>query len=249
MSWELTGIGWRSTPALSALRSEVTMEQDIPKPELIPATKRECLAELVAIVSSAAPWIGGPVAEIIGGAATSLKIKRVTQFVKDVLDYVETLHTKTTEEFVRSEDFVDILEKTAQVVADERHETKRKYFANYLLNNISHPEISYDHRLKYLRLLIQVDTRHIDLLTALLCRPTSHESNMSIGSPSATIERRALHLRNDLMAIIHETNTLGLTSIQDNYLKTTMTGGGAADLAHKVTPLGNGLLALISSLE
>jgi len=55
---------------------------EIDKPELSPATKKERFAELVAIVTSAAPWIGGPVAEIIGGAATNLKIKRVTEFVE-----------------------------------------------------------------------------------------------------------------------------------------------------------------------
>lgn len=225
------------------------MGQDIERPELIPATKRERFAELVAIVSSAAPWIGGPVAEIIGGAATNLKIQRVTQFVKDVLDHVEALHTKATEEFVRSEDFVDILEKTAQAVADERQEKKRDLFANYILNNISHPEISYDRRLKCLQLLKQVDTRHIDLLMVLLRRPTPQESSMSMSAPSTTIERRAPHLRDNLTAIIHETNTLGLTSIRDNYLNMNMTGGGAANLGHAVTPLGNELLMFISRVE
>jgi hypothetical protein len=225
------------------------MGQDIERPELIPATKRERFAELVAIVSSAAPWIGGPVAEIIGGAATNLKIQRVTQFVKDVLDHVEALHTKATEEFVRSEDFVDILEKTAQTVADERQEKKRELFASYILNNISHPEISYDRRLKCLHLLKQVDTRHIDLLIVLLRLPTPQESSMSMSAPSTTIERRAPHLRDNLTAIIHETNTLGLTSIRDNYLNTNMTGGGAANLGHAVTPLGNELLMFISKVE
>jgi hypothetical protein len=222
------------------------MGQDIERPELIPATKRERFAELVAIVSSAAPWIGGPVAEIIGGAATNLKIQRVTQFVKDVLDHVEALHTKATEEFVRSEDFVDILEKTAQTVADERQEKKRELFASYI---ISHPEISYDRRLKCLHLLKQVDTRHIDLLIVLLRLPTPQESSMSMSAPSTTIERRAPHLRDNLTAIIHETNTLGLTSIRDNYLNTNMTGGGAANLGHAVTPLGNELLMFISKVE
>ncbi len=84
--------------------------------EIVPATKGERFAELIAVVTSAAPWIGGPVAEIIGGVATNLKIKRVTQFVKDVLDQVEKLHTQASEDFVRSEDFTDIFEKTAQAV-------------------------------------------------------------------------------------------------------------------------------------
>lgn len=215
------------------------------KPELLPETKRERFAELLAIVSSAAPWIGGPVAEIIGGAATNLKINRVTQFVRDVLEHVEALHTNASEEFVKSEDFIDILEKTTQAVADERQEAKRAFFATFVLNNISHPEITYDRRLKCLGVLKQVDTRHIDLLTALLKQPTPQERNMSIGAPSTTIERRAPHLRDDLRAIIHETNTLGLTAMRDDYLNMNMTGDGAANLQHGVTSLGKEFLGFI----
>lgn len=156
--------------------------------EIVPATKGERFAELIAVVASAAPWIGGPVAEIIGGVATNLKIKRVTQFVKDVLDQVEKLHTQASEDFVKSEDFADIFEKTAQAVADERDETKRRLFANYIRNNIATPAISYNLRLKCLRLLTQVDTHHIDLIKALLQSPTLQEAGMVISAPSTTIE-------------------------------------------------------------
>lgn len=218
-------------------------------PEIVPATKGERLAEFIAIVTSAAPWIGGPVAEIIGGVATNLKIKRVTQFVKEVLDRVENLHTKASEDFVKTEDFADIFEKTAQAVADERDETKRRLFSNYILSNIAAPSISYNHRLKCLRLLIEVDTRHIDLIKALLQSPTAEESDKMMSTPSTTLEERAPHLRGDLSALIHETNTLGLTNIRTDYMNTMMTGGGAANLAGNVTQLGKDLMAFILGKE
>lgn len=225
------------------------MSKDIEIPEMVPAAKGERFAELIAVVTSAAPWIGGPVAEIVGGVATNLKIKRVTHFVKDVLDHVERLHTKASEDFVKSEDFADIFDKTAQAVADERNETKRRLFANYILYNISAPDISYDRRLKCLRLLVQVDTRHIDLIKALLQPPTAQENGMSISAPSSTIQRRAPHLRDDLTVVIHETNTLGLTGLRADYMNTNMTGGGAANLAHGVTPLGKDIINFISREE
>lgn len=221
------------------------MNENIDKPKLTPATVGERSADLIAIVTSAAPWIGGPVAQIIGGMAANLKINRVTQFVKDVLDHVEKLHTKASEEFVKSEDFADIFEKTAQTVANERSEGKRKLYANYILNNISSPDISYDRRLKCLRLLEQIDTRHIDLVGALLQAPSAQEAGMSISAPSTTIERRAPHIRNDLSTLIHETNTLGLTTLRAEYMNMNMTGGGAAQLEHNVTTLGRDLLAFI----
>ena len=222
---------------------------EIEKPELSPATKKERFAEFVAIVTSAAPWIGGPVAEIIGGAATNLKIKRVTEFVECVLQYVEALHTSAAEEFVKSEDFADILEKTAQATADERHEAKRHLFSNYVLNNIAHPEISYDRRLKCLKVLVQVDTRHIDFLQALIQQPSMQETSMSMSAPSTTLKRRAPQLTDEMPVIIHETNMLGLTTIRDNYLNTMMTGSGAADLGHAVTGFGRELLSFISRVE
>ena len=223
------------------------MPKELQKPDLLPATKGERLAELVSLVASAAPWIGGPVAEIVGGVATNLKIKRVTQFIEDVLAHAEALHTEAAEEFVRSEDFVDILEKTASVVANERYEEKRALFANFILNNISHPQISYDFRLKCLRLLSEVNTRHLDLLGALLQQPTAQELNMSLSAPITTIRNRTPSIREDLAAIIHETNTLGLTNIRDNYLNTNMTGDGAANLHHAVTPLGNDFMRFITA--
>jgi hypothetical protein len=224
-------------------------EMNSKTPDLAPITKSERFSELFAIVSSAAPWIGGTISGIIGGIATDLKITRVTQFIKDVLDYVDRLHTQEAEEFVKTEDFADIFDKTAQAVADERHETKRNLFANYILNNIAAPEVSYDLRLKCLRLLEQINTQHLDLIEALLRKPTTLEINMSISAPSTTIERRAPHLRNNLQTIVHETNTLGLTDIKDNYLNLNMTGSGAANLEHSVTTLGRDLIAFITLKE
>jgi len=225
------------------------MEKNNQKPALTPASRDERFNNLLAIAASAAPWIGGPISGIIGGVATALKIKRLTQFIEDVLEHVEELHSQESEEFVKTEDFVDIFDKTAQAVADERYETKRKLFSNYILNNIADPEISYQLRLKCLRLLEDINTQHLDLLEALLRQPTEAELNMSIGAPSTTLERRAPHLRANLLAVIHETNTLGLTDIKGNYLNTNMTGGGAANLAHAVTLLGKNLIAFITRGE
>lgn len=222
------------------------MKNDKNKPDLMVATKRERFTELLAVTASAAPWIGGPISGIIGGVATDLKIKRVTQFIKDVLEHVEAIHTQDSEEFVKTEDFADIFDKTAQAVADERYKKKRKLFSNYILNNIAAPAISYQLRLKCLRLLEDINIDHIDLLEALLQPPTVAEINMGISAPSTTIERRAPHLSNNLSAIIHETNTLGLTDIKGNYLNTNMTGHGAANLSHAVTSLARDLITFIT---
>ncbi len=214
-------------------------------PDIAPMNRRERFAELMAIVASAAPWIGGPISGIIGGVATDLKIKRVTQFIKDVLEHIENIHSQESEKFVKTEDFADIFDKTAQAVADERYETKRKLFTNYILNNVVAPNISYQLRLKCLRLLEDISTDHIDLILALLQKPDAAEMSAGISAPSTTIERRAPHLRANLRAIVHETNTLGLTDIKEHYLNTNMTGAGAANLMHAVTSLGVKLIEFI----
>ncbi len=62
------------------------MKKDNNKPDLVPATKHERFAELIAIASSAAPWIGGLISGIIGGVATDLKIKRVPNLLRMCLN-------------------------------------------------------------------------------------------------------------------------------------------------------------------
>ena len=222
------------------------MDENKNLPDIGSKDRRERFAELMAIAASAAPWIGGPISGIIGGVATDLKIKRVTQFIKDVLEHIESMHSQESEKFVKTEDFADIFDKTAQAVADERYEAKRKLFANYILNNVAAPNISYQIRLKCLRLLEDISTEHIDLLLALLQQPNAAEMSAGISAPSTTIERRAPHLRTNIKAIVHETNTLGLTDIKEHYLNTTMTAGGAANLSHSVTALGTKLIEFIT---
>lgn len=209
------------------------------------ASKIERIAELTAVITSAAPWIGGPVAEIIGGVATELKIQRVTSFVKDVLAHVEKVRSAQSEAFLRTEDFVDIFEKTAEAVASERDEEKRKLFSRYVLNNIAAPAIAYNHRLKCLRVLEQVDTRHVDLLRALLLTPTPIEALVGMSTPGYTLQKRIPYLQNDITTLVYETNTLGLTNIKIEYLSLNMTGNGASDLRSRVTPFGNEFIGFI----
>lgn len=225
------------------------MNEEYNRPQMTPATPSERTAEIAAIVASAAPWIGGPIAEIVGGIAANLKVKRLTQFVADVLDHVDKLHTAASEQFVKSEDFADIFEKTATYVANERAEAKRRLFAQFLRNNIASPEITYDKRLKCVRTLEQIDTRHIDLLRALIQPPTQAEASIMMSAPVTTIESRSPHLRADLATLVRDTNSFGLTNVPDHYLTVNMTGHGASHLAHTVTELGHDLLNFIAEDE
>ena len=225
------------------------MKNNEDRPALSAPSKGENALDLTAIATSAAPWIGGPISQIISGIATNLKIKRVSAFLEDILSHVEELHNEASERFVRTEDFIDIFEKTAQDVANERSEKKRALFARYLLSNIASPEITYDHRLKILRILEQIDTRHVDLLRALLQKPTAAEIDRSLSAPSTTLEGRAPHLYKDAEALIHETNQLRLTKIHDNYMNVNMTGHGAANLAHVVTELGRDLVSWLQEQD
>jgi hypothetical protein len=70
---------------------------------------------------------------------------------------------------------------------------------------------------------------------------------MSLSARITTIQNRATGIREDLPAIIHETNTFGLTNIRDNYLHTNMTGHGAAELQHAVTQLGKDFIGFIAA--
>lgn len=223
------------------------MKEDNQKPELAPASIGERFSEVLAVVAGAPPWIGGPLSQILGGIATNMKVKRLTHFVYAVLEHAEALHSEASEEFVKTEDFVDLFEKTMRAVSEERDDRKRELFGRYMRYNISHPEIEYDQRLECLRALERIDTRHLDLMRALAQVPSVEESRMMLSAPITTIQRRAASVRDQLDDIVHDLNTWRLTKVNTDSLRTNMTGAGAADLRHWITDLGNALLEFLTA--
>ena len=139
---------WRSQFSCEPGVSFDHKELDLPS-----STKSEAALELSATISSFAPWIGGPIGGVLSGISVKRKMSRVNDCLKVLASRVESIRDTVAEDFVRTEDFEDLLEQTLRRVADERIAEKRELFAVFLLNSIGKPDFPYERRLKLLKIL------------------------------------------------------------------------------------------------
>ena len=217
-------------------------ELDLPS-----STKSEAALELSATVSSFAPWIGGPIGGVLSGISVKRKMSRVNDCLKVLASRVESIRDTVAEDFVRTEDFEDLLEQTLRRVADERIAEKRELFAVFLLNSIGKPDFPYERRLKLLKILEDLQLSGLSMLKALSQTPDSRGLNRSIGSVHQTISERVPDIAVEIDQVAKELERLDLAQNLTNSMRTTMTGRGAAELDNRITPLGRDFLLFIAS--
>ena len=94
---------------------------------------------------------------------TQRKLKRLEDFYRQLNEEVQQLN----EDYVSQADFLDIFEKTARYVVNERLEQKRLLYKNILLHSAITCCCSYDKTESYLRLLEQLSSLGIDIVAIL----------------------------------------------------------------------------------
>ena len=97
--------------------------------EIIPAsTRSETSLDIASLVSSVVPWIGGPVSNVLGGMSLGRKLGRVSEVLQGLAHNLESLQSEVSADYVKTEDFEDLLEQTLKRVAEERNEEKRNLY-------------------------------------------------------------------------------------------------------------------------
>jgi hypothetical protein len=173
---------------------EVYMPENNAK-SLVKFDDKEKILDIASLVSSAVPWVGGPVSNVLGG-----------------------ISTRTSE---------------------ERNENKRKILKSFLVDAVKYPGEQYDDQLRFLKILENVYGDHIKVLQALMMPPDQDPGMM--GSPSQTLSERLPDMTDDrINDLVTQLNDLRVSNLQS--LNTMMTGGGAQNLTHSVTPLGKQFL-------
>ncbi|WP_314721095.1 hypothetical protein [Prevotella nigrescens] len=94
---------------------------------------------------------------------TQRKIERLKDFYRELNNEVQNLN----EDYISQADFLDIFEKTARYVVNERLEKKRLLYKNILLHSVTTCSCSYDKTESYFRLLEQLSSLGIDIITIL----------------------------------------------------------------------------------
>lgn len=212
---------------------------------IVPAsTPLETGFEVAAVVTSAVPWIGGPVSAVLSGVSFGRKMDRVREALTDLTAELEGFETQASTDYVRTEDFEDLLERTLRQVADERTREKRHIYALFLAGAIKTPGEAYDEQLRFLRTLEELQPDHLRVLHALSLPPEGGSG--WAGSQLQTLRNRLPEMEEgriqDLVSQLNDMRVTNLTS-----LKTLMTFEGSQDMHHSVTPYGSRLLSYIQA--
>jgi hypothetical protein len=202
---------------------------------LIKFDDKDKILDIISFVTSAVPWVGGPVSNVLGGISTGRKIQRVNELLHEFSEDLRNFKSEVSEEYVKTEDFEDLLEQTLRRTSEERNDKKRKILKSFLVEAVKNPGEQYDEQLRFLKLLENIYGDHIMVLQALMEPPSPNPGMM--GSPSQTLGERLPDMDRDrIKDLVQQLNDLRITNLQS--LNTMMTGSGAEDLRHSVTALG-----------
>ena len=212
--------------------------------KLLPtATNMESTIDVLAFVSSAVPWMGGPVSNVLGGMSLGRKMGRVGEVLQGISSDIESLESEVSKNYVKTEDFEDILEQALKRVGEERSEDKRKLYRAFLSDAITSPGESYDDQLRLLRTFEELAPDHLHVLKALMQEPDQNPGSM--GSPNQTLNERLPSInQNRIEDIVNQLNDMRVTN--QTSLKVMMTGHGAQDLRHSITPYGQRIIEYIN---
>lgn len=172
---------------------------------------------------------------VLSGMSLSRKLDRVREVIGSLGARLEGLESEASKEYVRTEDFEELLEKTLRQAAEERSEEKRRIYALFLAGAVESPGEPYDEQLRILRTLEELQSDHLRFLKALSQPPEGGDGLM--GSPGQTLGARLPDMQPDRMAdMAVQLKDLRLTSLSS--LNTMMTFRGAQDLRGTITPYG-----------
>jgi hypothetical protein len=221
-------------------QKENRMSSDDEKQTVEPTNDPKQLAiEVAAFATSALPYVGGPISSVLSGVGTVRRINRIREVVDKLATNFAGFKSEVTENYVKTEEFEELLERTLRQVSDERSEEKRRIYAAFLVDDIKTPGPSYDEKVRFLRTLEELNPDHLRVLRALSAPPDANSGTM--GSPNQTLLKR-LPQMNDahLSELVAQLNGMRVTNLQS--LKVMMTGHGAADLRHAITEYGHRFL-------
>ncbi len=207
-------------------------------------TTTESALDIASAVSSAIPWLGGPVSNVLGGMSTGRKLERIKGVLTQLADELTDFKSEVSEDYVKSEDFEELLEQALRRASEERSEEKRKVYGNFLIRAIETPGEAYDEQLRFLRTLEQLQPDHINLLRAL-DHPPGDIGNIMMGSPFDTLQHRLPGMGEPRISdLTSQLNDLRLTDLTG--LHTMMTANGAQDLRGRITTYGRRFMSYLA---
>src|SRR5262249_31001512 len=105
------------------------------------------------------------------GWSQKRRLQRIREFIERVHSELIQHREAVREDYLRSDEFEDLLDQTMRRGANERHNAKRRLFAAFLAGAILTPGAPYHEHLRHLRTLDELQTEHVRSIHAMLQEP------------------------------------------------------------------------------
>jgi len=199
--------------------------------------------DAAAVLMSAVPWIGGPVSAVLAGASFGRKFDRVNAVLAMLANDLKNHQSDASKQYVKTEEFEELLEATLRRTAEERNEEKRRVYGAFLADAIMSPGEPYEEQLRFLRTLEELQPDHLRIVKAL-AKPPEGGTGYT-GSPAATLAARLPDIPRDRLAeLVSQLNDMRVTSLKT--LNVMMTYSGSQDLSGSITAYGRRFLAFLT---
>jgi len=213
--------------------------------DIVPASSgAETALDVASFVSSAVPWVGGPISNVLSGISFGRRLGRVREVLIGLIHDFEGFQSDVSKTYVKTEEFEELLERTLRQAADERSKEKPRIYRKFLVGAIKSPGEPYNEQLRLLRALEEIQPDHFRVLHALLQKPDVNLVPGLPGSPGQTLSKRLPDISNERIEdLVIQLNDMHLTDL--TRMRTTMTAHGAQDLQHTITPFGQRFLKFV----
>lgn len=220
------------------------MTDDRPSPqELVPVDPVDDYLSLARLLSTAIPVFGGAVGHVLSEWAAARRAERLREVLVGVTEDIKALGARARDDYVRSEEFEDLLDQTLRRAASERHEEKRRIFRRFLVEAMTSAGDVYDEQLRILQTIDEIQLGHLKVLRAVM-QPADQHTRMSAGSQLQVLQKRIGDMpRERISDLVGQLNDMRVLKMSG--LHTMMTGTGAENTRAAVTEYGNRLVRYI----
>jgi len=175
-------------------------------------TNAETAIDIASFVSSAVPWIGGPVSNALSGISAGRKMARVREVIEGLVSELKEFKSEASEAYVKTDEFQELLEHTLRKAADERNEDKRQVYRAFLTDAVKSLGDSYDEQIQSLRILEELQVDHLKVLRAFMDELARNQSSLGLQFPSLQM-RLAEMQRDHIRDLVSQLNNMGVTNI------------------------------------
>ena len=209
------------------------------------STRVDTAADVAAIAANLIPSFGSVVAQVLSGWSQARRFSRVRDAIIQVSNDLIDLESQVSADYISTDEFEELLEKTLLAIAEERSEDKRTMYARFLETSMKLPGDPYDDKLRHLQTLENMQPGHVLLLKALLQEPDTKLGYS--GSPIATLRRRLPGVSSErITEWAQDLTDWRIANLADG-LHTSMTARGAEELKTTLTPYGRRFVAYVMS--